>query len=63
MPRDGDDLEQWGSEELSTDHPISSYGTYIPPDMPTTETNDSTPPISTRGLGVRAETNDSADID
>ncbi len=63
VSRDGDDLEQWGSEEPSNDHPISSYGTYIPPDMPTTETYDNTPPIAAKGLGATAESLDSADID
>ncbi len=29
------DLEQWGDiEEPSEDRPPSSYGTYVPPDMP-----------------------------
>ncbi len=61
VPKENDDdLEQWGDEGPSNKSHVSSYGTYVPPEMPVAETHDNTPPIK---LGAVSERHDSADID
>ncbi len=64
-PRD-DDLEQWeASEESSEYYPPSSYGTYVPPNMPAIDTNASAVtrnPSAATGGDVLSR-NASADID